>query len=93
MTTNTKRDFYYHKVYTSPKSKARKKLQNTYFHLNADCVRTRNPIFEFHRDVLIHEEIKKQLLDQHKRLMGEVMELVYLFRRRQRIKHNPESVF
>ena len=63
---------YDHRIYISPKSKARKKspkLQNTYFHLNADCVRKRNPMFEFNRDVLIHEEIKKQLLDQHKQLL------------------------
>jgi hypothetical protein len=40
-------------------------LQNTYFHLNVDCARKKNPQFEF-RDILIHNEIKQNLSPEHK---------------------------
>jgi hypothetical protein len=44
---------YDHRIYLSPKSEIPKhsaSLQNTYFHLNVDCARKKNPQFEF-RDI------------------------------------------
>jgi hypothetical protein len=41
---------YDHRIYPSPRSKIPKhsaSLQNTYFHLNVDCARKKNPQFEF----------------------------------------------
>ena len=52
-----------HRVYTSPKSKVKKRtanLQNTYFHLNIECVRRICPTYEL-KDILIHDESLKQL--------------------------------
>ncbi|KAK3085112.1 hypothetical protein FSP39_024577 [Pinctada imbricata] len=63
---------YDHRVYNSPKSKTMRKtktLQNTYFHLNVDCVRKKHPQFEFSTDVILHEEIKHQLSSQHVQLL------------------------
>jgi hypothetical protein len=54
-----------------PRSKIPKhsaSLQNTYFHLNVDCARRKNPQFEF-RDILIHNEIKHNLSPEHKLLL------------------------
>ncbi|CAC5383195.1 unnamed protein product [Mytilus coruscus] len=58
---------YDHRMYLSPRSKILKQsvsLQNTYFHLNVDCARKKDPQFEF-KDVLIHNEIKQSLSDEH----------------------------
>ena len=55
------------RIYTSPRSKMVKKssnLQNTYYHLNTDCVRKRHPNFEM-KHVLVHEEIKESLTKKH----------------------------
>ena len=54
---------YDHRIYLSPRSKIPEhsaSLQNTYFHLNVDCARKKNPQFEF-RNILIHNEIKQNL--------------------------------
>ena len=62
---------YDHRIYLSPRSKIPKhsaSLQNTYFHLNVDCARRKNPQFEF-RDILIHNEIKHNLSPEHKLLL------------------------
>jgi hypothetical protein len=59
---------YDHRMYLSPRSKIPQhsaSLQNTYFHLNVDCARKKNPQFEF-RDILIHNEIKQNLSPEHK---------------------------
>ena len=62
---------YDHRIYLSPISKILKhsaSLQNTYFHLNFDCARKKNPLFEF-RDILIHNEIKQNVSPEHKLLL------------------------
>ena len=62
---------YDHRIYLSPRSKIPKhsaSLQNTYFHLNVDCARKKNPQFEF-RNIVIHNEIKQNLSPEHKLLL------------------------
>ena len=62
-----------HRIYMSPNSKTKKKtqtLQNTYFHLSADCARKVVPSFEFRWDVLIHNEIKTQLSSAHMNVLS-----------------------
>jgi hypothetical protein len=64
---------YDHRIYLSPRSKIPKhsaSLQNIYFHLNVDCVRKKNPQFEF-RNIVIHNEIKQHLSPEHRLLLGE----------------------
>jgi hypothetical protein len=61
----------YQTDHPSPRSKLPKhsaSLQNTYFHLNVDCVRKKNPHFEF-RDILIHNEIKQNLSPEYELLL------------------------
>lgn len=66
---------YDHRVYKSPRSKEMKRtsnLQNTYYHLNADCARKKHPEFEIQSDIVIPNEIKLHLKDSHKRLLREM---------------------
>ena len=41
-------------------------LQNTYYHLNFDCVRRKYPFVE-PSDIIVHEEMKQKLTLEHKR--------------------------
>ena len=57
--------------YKSPGSKTEKRsqvLQNTYFHLNRDCVRRICPRFEVN-DIIIHQETIEQLCIGHKNIL------------------------
>lgn len=60
-----------YRTYISPVSKVEKHtqtLQNTYYHLNKDCVRRLCPTFEM-KNILIHDEIAEQLSEAHKNII------------------------
>lgn len=57
--------------YICPETKMKKMSktkQNTYYHLNPDCIRKRYPLFET-KDIIIHDETKQQLNVEHETIL------------------------